>query len=274
MALATSVEAPDTPRRRQAGAFFARNAELIVTPFFLVLFALGLALVLSNAELDFTEQRQLNWDVTSQRIWETIELAFASTVLVLIIAIPAGIVLTRRGFRRASGPLLSGASIGQAIPAYGLFILFFAWNGQGFTTAVWALTVFSILPVLRNTMIGLEQVDAAVIEAGQGMGMTRLQALRSIELPLAVPVILAGVRTALVINIGMSTLAFLVGGGGLGETIYSGIQLSRNLTVVVGAATVAILALAIDWLAAMAERWLRPKGLRGVTGTTDTADPL
>lgn len=275
MAIATATpEAEQSSGRQRLGSFLARNAELVVTPFFLVVFSLGLGLLLSTAELDFTEQRQLNWDVTSQRIWETVEMAAMSTVLVLIIAIPTGILLTRKGADPVKGPVLSSASVGQAIPAYGLFILFFAWMGQGFWTAVWALTVFSILPVLRNTMIGLEQVDASVIEAGRGMGMTRLQTLRRIELPLAVPVILAGVRTALVINVGMSTLAFLVGGGGLGETIYSGIQLSRNMTVVAGAATVAILALAIDWIAAIAERWLRPRGLRGVAAGADTGNPI
>lgn len=276
MAIATASEdeAVDSPRRASVASFLTRNAELVITPAALLLFGLGLALLLSNAELDFTETRQLNWDTTSRRIWETVELAAVSTVLVLLIAIPAGILLTRPGIRRITPAVLSSASIGQAIPAYGLFILFFAWMGQGFWTAVWALTVFSILPVLRNTMIGVEQVDASVIEAGRGMGMTRLQALLRIELPLAVPVILAGVRTALVINVGMATLAFLVGGGGLGETIFSGIQLSRNMTVIVGAATVAILALSIDWVAAIAERVLRPKGLRGRSAPADTTNPV
>ncbi len=276
MALATvsSEEATGSEGRTRAAAFFTRNAELFITPFALVMLALVLALVLSNTELDFTEQRQLNWDITWQRIVQTIQLSLASTVLVLVIAIPTGILLTRPAVRRLSPAILSSASIGQAIPAYGLFILFFAWIGQGFWTAVWALTVFSILPVLRNTMVGIEQVDTNVIEAGRGMGMSRLQALTGIELPLAVPVMLAGVRTALVINVGMSTLAFLVGGGGLGETIFSGIQLSRNITVTVGALTVAILALLIDWIAAVAERLLRPKGLRGVTAGADPGSAL
>lgn len=271
---ATPDEAATSPRRVKTAEFLTRNAELVVTPLALLLFGLGLALLLSNTELDFTETRQLNWDTTSRRIWETVELAATSTALVLLIAIPAGVMLTRPGVRRVTPAVLSSASIGQAIPAYGLFILFFAWMGQGFWTAVWALTVFSILPVLRNTMIGIEQVDASVIEAGRGMGMTRLQALLRIELPLAIPVILAGVRTALVINVGMATLAFLVGGGGLGETIFSGIQLSRNITVVVGAATVAILALSVDWLAAIAERALRPKGLGDRSTPTGSAKPV
>jgi osmoprotectant transport system permease protein len=117
------------------------------------------------------------------------------------------------------------------------------------------------LPVLRNTIVGLEQVDRAVIEAGRGMGYTRRQILLRIELPLAVPVIIAGIRTAVVINIGMAALAFIVGGGGLGETINSGLKLNRSPAILIGAVLVAILALVIDFLGSLAQRYLRPKGV-------------
>ncbi|QYG95341.1 ABC transporter permease [Iamia sp. SCSIO 61187] len=204
-----------------------------------------------------------------------------STVLVLLIAVPLGVVLTRPVFRRdapeagrrplpwplrpllgrVSPGVLTVANVGQALPAYGLFIIFYAWQGTGFRTAVTALVVFALLPVLRNTMVGIEQVDPAIIEAGRGMGMSRLRVLLRIELPLSVPIILAGVRTALVINVGMAALAFLVGGGGLGITINSGLKLRRDLITVAGAGMVAILALTIDWVAAVVERVLRPRGL-------------
>src|SRR5690606_12663818 len=164
-------------------------------------------------------------------------------------------------YRRFSGPVLAVATSGQAVPAFGLLVLAFAWLGSGPWTTVWALTFFTILPVLRNTMVGLEQVDKSVIEAGRGMGLTTSQVLRQIELPLAVPVILAGIRTALVINVGMAALAYLIGGGGLGATISAGIQLSRDLVVVTGAVLTALVALAVDWIAALIERALRPRGL-------------
>ena len=109
--------------------------------------------------------------------------------------------------------------------------------------------------------MGLEQVDQAVIEAGRGMGYTKRQVLFEIELPLAVPVIIAGIRTAIVINIGMAALAFLVGGGGLGETINSGLKLDRNPAILIGAVLVAILALVFDFLGALAQRYLKPKGM-------------
>lgn len=184
-----------------------------------------------------------------------------STIFVVLIAVPLGIFLTRPRYKRFSGPVLTFASSGQAIPAYGLLALFYMWLGTGKWPAISALVLYAILPVLRNTIVGLEQVDQAVIEAGRGMGMSKVQALRRIELPLSVPVILAGVRTALVINVGMAALAVFIGGGGLGETIVSGLKLQRNVATVEGAGIVAMLALTIDWVAAIAERYLRPKGI-------------
>ncbi|MEL7210662.1 MAG: ABC transporter permease subunit, partial [Actinomycetota bacterium] len=107
----------------------------------------------------------------------------------------------------------------------------------------------------------LDGVDRSTIEAGRGMGMTKWQALVRIELPLAVPVIIAGVRTALIINIGMATLAYLIGGGGLGVTIASGLKLNRDQVLLMGSGTVAVLALTVDWLGAVTEKLLSPKGL-------------
>jgi osmoprotectant transport system permease protein len=133
--------------------------------------------------------------------------------------------------------------------------------GVGFNEAIIALVVYSVLPVLRNTMVGLQQVDYSLVEAGRGMGMTRLGVLMRIELPLAVPVILAGVRTALVINVGTATLATFVDGGGLGELINNGLRLSRQPVVLTGGVLTAVLALFIDWLAGITEEVLRPRGL-------------
>ena len=238
------------------------NIGLALAPIVIGVAGAILAIQVGNAEKDFSEASALQW---SEKLWPQlrrhIELTLWSTFWVLVIAIPLGILLTRPRFRFLSGPVLTIANSGQAIPAYGLLVLLAAWLGTQFSTAVLAFTIFAILPVLRNTMVGLEQVDRSVIEAGRGMGMSKRRALVSIELPLAVPVILAGVRTALVINVGMAALAFLIGGGGLGETINSGLKLQRDLTTFTGAAMVALLALTVDWIAAVAERVLRPRGL-------------
>ena len=192
---------------------------------------------------------------------EHLTIAFWATLLVVAVAVPLGIILTRPAMRKVAPYVLTVANSGQALPAYGLLILFLILMGQGTSTVVWALALYALLPVLRNTMVGLDNVDRATIEAGRGMGMTKWQALTRIELPLAVPVIIAGVRTATIINIGMATLAFLIGGGGLGITINSGLKLQQNEVLIVGAVMVAIVALTFDWLGAVAERYLKPRGL-------------
>jgi osmoprotectant transport system permease protein len=211
---------------------------------------------------NFQQASALDWSV---KLWpqtvEQVTIAVWSTVIVVLIAVPAGIALTRPALRRYGPAVLSIANAGQALPAYGLLVIFLVMLGQGLTTVIWALVLFALLPVLRNTMVGLDGVDKSTIEAGRGMGMTKMRALLRIELPLAVPVIIAGVRTAMVINIGMATLAVLIGGGGLGITIYSGLKLQQDPVLLVGAGLVAIIALSFDWLGAVAERYLRPRGI-------------
>jgi osmoprotectant transport system permease protein len=283
-----SVDELETPAVAAAGADLETaaaprgRAVLVGTPMLLLALSGALYLYVSGADKDSAERSALDW---GSKLWPQLtthlSMSVWSTAIVLVVAVPLGVLLTRPTFRRVRGevsqstlpwplgPLLQRvspgvltvANVGQALPAYGLFILFYAWQGTGFRTAVTALVVFALLPVLRNTMVGIEQVDPAVIEAGRGMGMSRLRVLLRIELPLSVPIILAGVRTALVINAGMAALAFLVGGGGLGITINSGLKLRRDLITLTGAGMVAILALTIDWLAAVIERILRPRGL-------------
>lgn len=204
----------------------------------------------------------LDWD---SKLWPQLKdhltISFWSTVLVVSIAVPLGILLTRPALRRFGPAVLTVANSGQALPAYGLLILFLALMGSGLTTVIVALVVYALLPVLRNTMVGLDQVDSNIIEAGRGMGMTKMGVLTRIELPLAVPVILAGVRTAMVVNIGMATLAFLIGGGGLGITISAGLKLQQSPVIYVGSLLVALVALSFDWVGAAAERYLTPRGI-------------
>ena len=215
-----------------------------------------------DSEVNFQQASALDWGT---KLWpQTVEMftiAFWSTILVVAIAVPLGIALTRPSMRRFGPGVLSVANAGQALPAYGLLVIFLLLLGQGLTTVIWALVLYALLPVLRNTMVGLDNVDRSIIEAGRGMGMTKRTALTRIELPLAVPVIIAGIRTAMTINIGMATLAFLIGGGGLGITISSGLKLQQNPVLLVGAGMVAIIALTFDWIGALMERFLKPRGL-------------
>ena len=266
---AASGSSNPEPPKKTFGGLFRRgepgSAEswigLVITPVMAIVLGIAMFLVWNTAEIDQTTRNILEGSKLSAQFQEHLFIAGWSTLFVISVAVPAGIVLTRPQFKKYAYAVLTFASSGQAIPAYGLLILFFTWLGTGPWTAIAAFTLFAILPVLRNTIVGLEQVDQAVIEAGRGMGMSRLQVLRRIELPLAVPVILAGIRTALVINVGMAALAVFIGGGGLGETINSGLKLRRDIATFMGAAIVALLALVIDWIAALAERYLRPKGI-------------
>lgn len=238
------------------------NAALIVTPFIVIFGCIGLVVYYNSADKIFQDERSLDWQLNLRpQLEQHLSIALWSTLFTILIAVPLGIFLTRPRFKRFGSPILAVATSGQAIPAFGLLVLAFAWLGRGQWTTVWALTLFTILPVLRNTMVGLEQVDHSVIEAGRGMGLTKRQTLRQIEIPLAIPVILAGIRTALVINVGMAALAFLIGGGGLGATISAGLKLSRDLVLITGAVLTALVALAVDWVAALIEKSLRPRGL-------------
>lgn len=259
---AKAVTTDPTPTTRRTVAEGVRERiELIVTPIFFLLIAGAIALVWIYGDLDPTAQRIVNWPRMQQRIIEHINVTFWSTVLVVTIAIPVGIFITRPKYRRFAPPVLGVANAGQAAPAFGLLILFAGFFGTGTRTAIVALLVVAFLPVLRNTMVGLQQVDQSIIEAGRGMGLSTRQALTRIELPLAVPIILAGIRTALVINVGTAALVGLIGAGGIGLSIISALQLARDNAAFIAAAMVAALALLIDFLAALAERYLRPKGI-------------
>ncbi len=261
----TEAAAKD-PASSDIYAAVANNIRLLVTPAIIVALSVILytyvTTFLDSDSAIFQDERSLDWERNLKpQLQQHLSLAIWSTVFVILLAVPLGVWLTRPKYKRFGGPVLAVATSGQATPAFGLLILAFAWLGRGPWTVVWALTLFSILPVLRNTMVGLEQVNPSVIEAGKGMGLTDRQVLRQVEIPLAVPIILAGVRTALIINVGMATLAFLIGGGGLGVTISSGLKLGRDVVVITGAGLTAIIALSVDWIASVIERALRPRGL-------------
>ena len=253
--VAESAEAKPTKRWR------SDSLDLVVTPALFLILTVLLVVVWNYSEFDQTTTNILEPSKLLRQLNQQLYVAFWSTVLVVVVAVPIGILVTREGVPKIKNTLVSILGLGQALPAYGLIVLFFVWLGQGATTVIIALATFALLPVLRNTIVGLEQVDKSVIEAGKGMGMTAFQRLRRIELPLSVPVIMAGIRTATVINVGMAALAFLIGGGGLGQTINAGLKLNRPTAIFVGAVLVALLALAFDFLGGLAQRYLRPKGV-------------
>ena len=235
---------------------------LLFQPIAILVVLAGFAVWLATADLTPTERTTLNPADILSLTGQHLVLTLQSTVLVLVIGIPLGVLLTRGPLRRASPYVLAVANFGQAAPAVGLIVLLAAWLGLNTRSAVIALVLYAILPVLRNTMIGVQSVDARLVEAGRGMGMSAFSVLMRVELPLAVPVMLSGIRTALVLLVGTASLATFVGAGGLGLLITTGVTLFLPKVLVSGALLVALLALSIDWLGRVVETVARPNGLR------------
>ncbi len=215
----------------------------------------------TTADLSDVDLRTLGWSTLGRLTLAHLKLTVVGTVIVVALAVPLGVALTRPRLRRAAPVVVAFANGGQAAPSIGLLVLLAMWLGFGFWTAVIALGIYAILPVLRNTITGLEGVDRTLVEAGRGMGMSGLAVLLRIELPLAVPVIMSGVRTALVLMVGTASLATFINGGGLGLLITTGVNLFRNSILVTGGLLIAALALMIDWVGRVLEHLARPKGM-------------
>ena len=183
-----------------------------------------------------------------------IGLVAISTGIAVLIGLPLGVLAARRpGWR---GPVLGLANVFQTIPSLALFGLLIPVFGIGAWTAITALVVYALLPIVRNTYAGIAGVDPAVREAGRGMGMTEGELLRLVELPLAAGVILAGVRVATVVSVGIATIAAAIGAGGLGVYIFRGVAAVDDTLILAGAIPAALLAILADALLGFAERRL------------------
>ena len=204
-----------------------------------------------------TDYGVLNAPFLESRFVGHLALSFISFGIVAAVGIPLG-VLIAVGARPLRVVVFLLANLGQAVPGIGILVLLYAWLGLGAEPTIIGLVIFGLLPVLRNTVAGINGVDPAVIESARGMGLTRIQALMSVEIPLASPLIFAGLRTTLVLVIGTATLGNYIGGGGLGDVIASGINRSDRI-VFVGAVMVAALALLADWALSLVERAVVPK---------------
>lgn len=202
--------------------------------------------------MNFIEFVLDNLSELGQQTLEHIGITFLSLALAVMIAVPVGIWITRR--ERWSSLVLGITGIFQTIPSIALLGFLIPILGIGVKPAIFALLLYALLPILRNTYTGILGVDAAVKEAAIGMGMTPWQVLTKVELPLAMPVIFAGVRTATVINVGVATLAAYIGAGGLGEFIFGGIALNNTNMILAGAASAALLAIIFDQLLALLNR--------------------
>lgn len=191
---------------------------------------------------------------TAEHLW----LVVISMLLAIAIGVPLGILVTRK--RWLSRPILGGASIAETIPSLALFgfLLPMPWLGaRADRLAIAALTLYALLPIIRNTVAGIQGTDAAIREAARAMGMTGGQILFRVELPLSLPVLLAGIRVATVWTIGIATIAAAIGAGGLGEFIFRGLAMVDNNLILAGAIPAAILAIGADVIIGMFERRLR-----------------
>lgn len=238
-----------------------RLVRYLGMPVILGLVVAGVAVYVSTADLDSIESRLLAPDLLRALTLRHLQLVAVSTVLVIALAVPLGVLATRPAARRIAPLIIGLGNAAQTVPSFGVLVLIAVVYGIGFAPAVLALVLYAFLPILRNTIVGLSQVDPFVVESARGMGMSQLAALRRIELPLATPVIVAGVRTAAVINVGTATIAALVNAGGLGETIYQGLTNGRTSALVIGGVLAGVLALLLDHLLGIAEEVLRPRGL-------------
>jgi len=241
----------------------AERLRLLIQPALVLVVGTAVILWAFNRDLTATQQENINVGNVSTLIWQHLLITFAVTAIVLAVGIPIGVLVTRPGAKVLRPFIVGIANIGQAAPAIGLLVLLFLWTAKtGFWIGVLPIALYSLLPVLASTILGLDQVDRSLMDAGRGQGMARGALLFRVELPLAIPYILAGLRTSLVIAVGTATLSFLVNAGGLGILIDTGYKLQDNVTLILGSVLAVCLALLVDWFGGLAEFFLNPKGLR------------
>ncbi|OXR40557.1 Choline transport system permease protein OpuBB [Nocardia cerradoensis] len=241
----------------------ADRIRLFIQPVLAVALAAGVLVWAFDRTLTATQQASINPTTISTVVRQHVAITATVVLIVVAVSVPLGTLLTRPRYRRLAPLFVGVANIGAAAPAIGLIVLTYLWTEKtGFWVGVAPIAFYALLPVLRNTILGYQQVDPALVDAGRGQGMSATTVLRRIEFPLAVPYILAGLRTSLVLAVGTATLSFLVSAGGLGILIDTGYKLRDNVTLWVGAILAVALALLVDWLGALAEQFLGPRGLR------------
>jgi len=206
--------------------------------------------------------RRIGLRETGRLAWEHVRMTAAGVLLAALLAVPLGIAITRNASAGRVG--LAAAGVLQTVPSLALLAFLIAVPGLGLSvrSAVLALFLYALLPILRNTYTGIREVDPALLDAARGMGLTPRQMLLRIQLPLATRTIMAGIRTAAVISIGVATLAAFIGAGGLGEPIVTGLYLNDVGLILGGAIPAALLALLADFVLGLVERWITPRGLR------------
>jgi osmoprotectant transport system permease protein len=199
-------------------------------------------------------------DLIVERAIEHLYLSFLAILIAVAISLPLGIYISRK--KKVAELYIGITAVLQTIPSLALFGFLVPLLGIGTMTALVALVIYALLPILRNTYTGITGVDEGIIEAGEGMGMTARQILWKIQLPLSLPFMMAGIRTATVLTVGVATLATFVGAGGLGDVIWRGLQSWNNSLVLAGAIPVALMALLFDYILKILEKKVTPKRMK------------
>ncbi|MFT2128451.1 ABC transporter permease [Staphylococcus epidermidis] len=181
-------------------------------------------------------------------------------LLAIVVAVPLGILLSKT--QRTANVVLTVASVLQTIPTLAVLAIMIPIFGVGKTPAIVALFIYVLLPILNNTVLGVKNIDKNVIQAGQSMGMTKFQLMKDVEMPLALPLIISGIRLSSVYVISWATLASYVGAGGLGDLVFNGLNLYQPPMIISAAIVVTLLALVIDFILSLVEKWVVPKGLK------------
>ena len=199
---------------------------------------------------------------TLSLVYQHIIMVLVSMSIAALVGLTAGILFTRPSLKKYAGIVMYIVGLGQTIPSLAVLAIAMSFTGIGFKAAVFALSIYSVLPIARNTLAGISSVPTWIIDAARGMGMPGYKVLLQIEIPNAMKVILTGFRVALIINIGTAALAFLIGAGGLGDHIFTGISLMRMDKLLAGAIPTTLLALFADYLCELLGLIIIPKGLR------------
>lgn len=211
-----------------------------------------------NNPADRTVARLLSTEQVISMAQQHLTLWGASLAFAILVGVTAGILITRPYFRFAAPFVVNLVNVGQTVPSLAVLAIFMGIMGMGFRTAVFALFLYSILPILRNTYAGINTISPNVIEAAKGMGMKPSRVLSRVEIPLALPVIMAGIRTASVVNVGAATLATFIAAGGLGIMIKTGLAVMRPQLFLTGAVMAASLAVLLDYILSIIEEELSP----------------
>ena len=181
-------------------------------------------------------------------------------LLAIVVAVPLGILLSKT--QRTANVVLTVAGVLQTIPTLAVLAIMIPIFGVGKTPAIVALFIYVLLPILNNTVLGVKNIDKNVIQAGQSMGMTKFQLMKDVEMPLALPLIISGIRLSSVYVISWATLASYVGAGGLGDLVFNGLNLYQPPMIISAAIVVTLLALDVDFILSLVEKWVVPKGLK------------